>query len=105
MSHTPLPPRRAGRPPSEALIAERAAILATMRTCPIDSRITIDEQVIGGVPCVLLTPPAARAHLIHFHGGGYRYSSPDRVIGFLSTLSADSEVEMIVPAYSLAPEE
>jgi acetyl esterase/lipase len=105
MAHTPLPPRRTGRPPSEALIAERAAILATMRSCPIDSRITIDEQIIGGVPCVLLTPPAPRAHLIHFHGGGYRYSSPDRVAGFLSGLAADSEVEMIVPAYALAPEE
>jgi acetyl esterase/lipase len=54
---------------------------------------------------VVLTPSAPRAHLIHFHGGGYRYSSPDRVVGFLSTLAADSEIEMIVPAYALAPEE
>jgi len=104
MPHKALPPRRDGHPPSEALIAERAAIIANLRTCPFDSRCTIDEQMIGGVPCVLLTPPAPRAHLIHFHGGGYRYSSPDRVIGFLSALAADSEIEMIVPAYSLAPE-
>ena len=26
---------------------------------------------------------------VHFHGGGFRYSSPDRVIGFLSGLAAD----------------
>src|SRR5579862_3405679 len=104
MTHTPLPPRRAGRPASEALIAERAAIMANLRTCPIDTRLTIDEQLIAGLTCVVLTPPAPRAHLIHFHGGGFRYSSPDRVIGFLSALAADSEIEMIVPAYSLAPE-
>jgi monoterpene epsilon-lactone hydrolase len=105
MSQIPLPPRRSGHPPSEALIAERTAILANLRSCPFDSRCTIDEQMIGGVLCVVLTPPAARAHLIHFHGGGYRYSSPDRVIGFLSSLAADGEIEMIVPAYSLAPEQ
>jgi acetyl esterase/lipase len=104
MSHKALPPRRTGHPPSEALIAERAAIMANLRTCPFDTRCTIDEQVIGGVPCVVLTPPAPAAHLVHFHGGGYRYSSPDRVIGFLSSLAADGEIETIVPAYSLAPE-
>jgi acetyl esterase/lipase len=104
MPQTPLPPRRDGQPPSEALIAERAAILANLRSCPFDSRCTIDEQLIAGVQCVVLTPPAPRAHLIHFHGGGYRYSSPDRVIGYLSGLAADSEIETIVPAYSLAPE-
>ena len=104
MPPTPLPPRRTGHPPSESLIAERTAIMANLRTCPFDSRCAIDEQVIGGVTCVVLTPPAPRAHLIHFHGGGYRYSSPDRVIGFLSAIAADSEIEMIVPAYSLAPE-
>jgi monoterpene epsilon-lactone hydrolase len=104
MPHTPLPPRRTGHPPSEALIAERAAILANLRSCPFDSRCRLGEHVIGGVPCAVIMPSAPRARLIHFHGGGYRYSAPQRVSGFLSSLAADGEIEMIVPAYSLAPE-
>lgn len=104
MPHKVLPPRRAGHPPSEALIAERTAIHATLRGWTFDTRSELRERDIAGVRCVVLTPPAPRARLIHFHGGGYRYSSPQRVTGFLSKLAADSEIEMIVPAYSLAPE-
>ncbi len=104
MSHTPLPPRRAGQPPAEALIAARAAITANLRTCPFDTRSRLGEHSIGGVRCAVIMPPAPRARLIHFHGGGFRYSSPERVIGFLSSIAADSEIEVIVPAYSLAPE-
>src|SRR5512146_993859 len=70
MPHKVLPPRRAGHPPSEALIAERAAILATLRGWPFDTRNALSERQIAGVRCTVLTPPAPRARLVHFHGGG-----------------------------------
>ena len=104
MTETPLPPLRAGHPPSPELLAERTRFVPGKRGWPFDGRAALGGRRIGTVEVDVVTPPERRARLVHFHGGGFRYSSPGRVTGFFSSIAVDLGVEVFAPAYSLAPE-
>lgn len=49
-------------------------------------------------------PGRVRGRVLHFHGGGYRLGCPDMESPFAAALAARCEVEVVLPAYRLAPE-
>ena len=63
------------------------------------------EQMLGGVRALRFPAPAPHAPLlVHFHGGGFRQGFPEQVAGYAARLAAAAGVEVICPAYRLAPE-
>lgn len=60
---------------------------------------------MGGVRVLRFRPQAApRGIVLHFHGGGFRIGCPEIVAPFAAALAARCQVEVICPAYRLAPE-
>lgn len=105
-SRYPLGPRRVGIPAPEALAAVRAAMVGAPSPFPVADGVTVTEQTIGGIRCIVAQPPEpAQGHMIYFHGGGYRLGGPDRMTGFLSLLAAEGGCRVVAPAYSLAPDD
>jgi acetyl esterase/lipase len=46
----------------------------------------------------------AKPRVLHFHGGGFRYASPELVGPFAEALMRQCQVEVWLPQYRLAPE-
>lgn len=99
-----LPPERSGHPPSPQLAAmyegTASAIAAgTWRTDPPPV-----EKSIGGVRVLCFAPPGQpRARVLHFHGGGFRMGCPESIGPYASRLAQRCGVEVLCPAYRLAP--
>jgi monoterpene epsilon-lactone hydrolase len=100
-----LPPERTGHAAPADLAARReglaAAVAAGMwRTDPAPQ-----ELMLGGVRCLRFSPSGpSRGTLLHMHGGAFRIGCPEQMGPFASDLAARCGVEVICPAYRLAPE-
>jgi acetyl esterase/lipase len=66
----------------------------------------VSEQVIGGVPSVVVTcgDSMPQRTVIHFHGGGYCVGSSHTARSWSAHLSAQSACRVVLPEYRLAPE-
>jgi acetyl esterase/lipase len=99
-----IPAERLGRAPPPELAARRrqgeeAIAAGIWRT----DRERVDK--VAGVR-VLRFPPAGgrRARVLHLHGGGFRLGCPEMVSAFAVALADRCGVEVVCPAYRLAPE-
>jgi epsilon-lactone hydrolase len=100
-----LPPERIGKAAATQILAARAGMrkLAAER-CWGGTSIPSEEN-LGGVRVLRFRPKGREAAIVlHFHGGGYRLGCPEYVAAFAAALSERCQVEVICPAYRLAPE-
>jgi acetyl esterase/lipase len=110
-----LPLERRGHAPPPELIERRAQLMAGVvagqwRTEPMPQ-----DSFLGGIggpggghahARALRFRPAGRikGRVLHFHGGAFRLGCPEIVSPFAAALAAACGVEVVVPAYRLAPE-
>ncbi|WP_170327746.1 alpha/beta hydrolase [Ruegeria arenilitoris] len=68
--------------------------------------ITLSEQTIAGVPCMVITPPEPRMgrKLVYLFGGGFTLGSPFEDLPISASLAAKTGAVVIAPHYPLAPE-
>ncbi|HZQ58133.1 MAG TPA: alpha/beta hydrolase fold domain-containing protein [Acidimicrobiales bacterium] len=97
-----LPPERGGRDATEALQARRAGVGATAAAAP--PGVASTHMAVGGVPCIVLTPPDWRCELVYLHGGGYRMGQPAGWAPLASRLMAAIGARATLVDYRLAPE-
>lgn len=64
------------------------------------------EALLNGVRALRFSAPGAspRARVLHIHGGAFRLGCPEMIGPYAAALAARCEVEVICPAYRLAPE-
>jgi acetyl esterase/lipase len=100
-----LPPLRQGRAAPEDLVARRKMIgLAPNKFPPVEGLKVAEERIAGIRALRISLGDAPRGTVIHLHGGGFRLGAPETYVGFGSYLAANAGVEVIAPAYRLAPE-
>jgi len=100
-----LPPERSGKVAPADILAARAgmASMAAARCWRGASPPT--EEKLRGVRVLRFRPQGAiAATVLHLHGGGYRLGCPEYVAPFAAALADRCKVEVICPAYRLAPE-
>lgn len=102
-----LPPETNGRPAPADLVARRVGLAAAVASDIWRTEPESVQEVIGGVRCLRFVPPrrvAARGTLLHLHGGAFRLGCPEQLGPFAAALAARSRVDVVCPAYRLAPE-
>lgn len=100
-----MPPERDGKAAPPDILASRTGManMAAERCWRSASPPT--EEHLGRVRILHFRPKTAtRAAVLHLHGGGFRLGCPEYLAPFASALSERCQVEMICPAYRLAPE-
>lgn len=100
-----LPDERAGRPAPPEVEARRQGMAEALAAgaWALDPPPVVETQ--GGVRVLRFRPQAAsRGTVLHFHGGGYRIGCPEMVGAYAAALAARCAVEVVCPAYRLAPE-
>ncbi len=101
-----LPPLRSGRAAPAQLSAIREGLSGAIASGMWRTDPPGREDTIGGVRVLHFAPPGtARATVLHFHGGGYRMGCPESMGPYAADLARRCEVEVICPAYRLAPED
>jgi acetyl esterase/lipase len=101
-----LPPTRtSGYPAPADLAARRGGMASMVGPPPPIAGVTVGDESLGGVPCVICQPDCPIASLLYFHGGGYRLGSARYSAAFGSRLAAASGARVVVVEYRLAPEE
>jgi len=98
-----LPPERVGRPAPEDLVARRSA-MAELDPGPAAAGVTVTEETVGGVACLVCSSAPVRLDVVYLHGGGFRLGQPSTWRGFGSRLAARLEARVVVVGYRLAPE-
>ncbi len=100
-----LPPERAGHA-APADLAERRAGLAAAVAAGLWRTDPAPEEVhIGGVRCLRFSPSGtSRGTILHMHGGAFRIGCPEQIAPFALALAQACAVDVICPAYRLAPE-
>lgn len=100
------PGERRGRPAPADLAARRdgmagAIAAGTWRTTPAP-----EETLLDGVRVLRFRPPGAapRGVVLHVHGGGFRQGCPEMIGPYAAALAVRCGVEVVCPAYRLAPE-
>jgi len=100
-----LPPERRGHTPSRDLALRRETLARAVAAGKWRTSRAPLESTIGGVRALRFRPDsAAKAVIVHFHGGGFRIGCPEMIGPFAAALSAECDVEVICPDYRLAPE-
>lgn len=99
-----LPPLQPGVPADVELLATREQVDGLEAIQIADPTAGVSERQIGSVRCLVVTPSVASGTLIYFHGGGYRLGRPELSAGWASRIAARSGLEVVLPAYPLAPE-
>ena len=100
-----LPPERAGTAASADLAARRAGLAAAVDTGTWRTDPAPEEIMLGGVRCLRFgSPLASRGTVLHMHGGAFRVGCPEQVGRFAAALAEACAVDVICPAYRLAPE-
>ncbi len=96
---------RAGLEPPADLVARRAAIGAAVEAGYFRTDPQPEQIEIAGVRCLrFCAPTKPRGILLHLHGGAFRMGSPEQVGPFAAALAADCNIDVVCPAYRLAPE-
>lgn len=98
-------PYRMGQPALPQLAALRRQMSGAVGRYPRHVAVNAEYQHWGGIRCLVLTPPEVTGQLLYFHGGGFRIGSPELASGFASHLAVRSQCRIILPFYSLAPEQ
>jgi monoterpene epsilon-lactone hydrolase len=99
-----LPPERSGKAAPADILAARAGMAKADACCRQGSVVPVEER-LNGVRVLRFRPPGATAGtVLHLHGGGFRLGCPEYVAPFASGLAQRCSVEVICPAYRLAPE-
>lgn len=100
-----LPEERPGRAAPSDLKARRDAMAAALAGGAWRTDIPAVEEIWGGVRALRFASPApARGSVVHLHGGGYRLGCPEMAGPFAAALAARCRVDVVCPAYRLAPE-
>ena len=90
---------------SADLVERRTAIRAAVEAGYWRTDPPAQEVQIGGIRCLRYTAAAApRGTIIHLHGGAFRMGCPEQVGPFAAALADKARVDIICPAYRLAPE-
>jgi acetyl esterase/lipase len=101
----PLPPERAGMDAPPELAARRAMMQSALDAGLMRVEPAPEEIFPGGVRALrFASPKPARGVVLHLHGGGYRMGCPEAVGRFAQALAEHAQVDVICPAYRLAPE-
>lgn len=101
-----LPAVRPGTPAPPEIVERRRAMEAAIAagTWLIDA----PHQAVdlNGVRVLSVLPRGRHAHgtVVHLHGGGYRIGCPEMVGPYAAALASRCGVEVVCPAYRLAPE-
>ena len=102
-----IPPEREGKPADADQVERRAQMAGALSAglTGVTKRPTAEEQV-SGVRTLRISPESGRpkAHLLMVHGGGYRIGMPEFNAGFAERLADRCNIESVLPAYRLAPE-
>jgi monoterpene epsilon-lactone hydrolase len=100
-----LPPERAGTVVSTDLVERRAGLAAAVAAGYWCTEPAPEELDIGSVRCLrFASPTPSRGSLLHLHGGAFRIGCPEQMGPFAAALAARCEIDVICPAYRLAPE-
>lgn len=101
-----LPAERPGHPPPPEIAARRKAMAEALAagTWRVDA--PQQETNLGGVRVLRFPPPAGspRGTVLHLHGGGFRIGCPEMISAYAAALASRCGVEVVCPAYRLAPE-
>ena len=67
---------------------------------------TVEEIRLGGLRTLKVVADGVRAKrtILYFHGGGYLYGRPEKVLRTMAALSRTCEAACLAPTYSLARE-
>lgn len=100
-----LPQERGGRPAPPEVAARREAMAQALASGAWATAPPPTTEPVAGVRVLRFAPPAAkRGTVLHLHGGGFRLGCPEMVGAFAAALAARCGVEVVCPAYRLAPE-
>jgi monoterpene epsilon-lactone hydrolase len=99
-----LPPERAGAPAPESLVARRDGAATMMADKPAAPGTTAQDEIIGGVGCVVCRPSAPTSTVLYLHGGGYRLGAARSWVSFATSLAAAADTQVVIVDYRLAPE-
>lgn len=96
---------REGVPATESLVESRRQIADAAQAGTWRTDVPSHEEVIAGVRClVFASGRPARGRVVHAHGGGFRLGCPEAIERYAAALARDAGVEVVCPAYRLAPE-
>jgi acetyl esterase/lipase len=99
------PPERPGRPAPSGLAERRRMMAEGLAAGGFAGEPAPREDRLGGVRVLRFAPPGERRGVVlHFHGGGYRLGCPEISAAYATALAARCGVEVVCPAYRLAPE-
>jgi monoterpene epsilon-lactone hydrolase len=100
-----LPPERAGKAAPAEILSARAAMAKLASERCWHATLIPTEETLGGVRVLRFRPPGREAAtVLHFHGGGFRLGCPEYLAPFAAALCTACQVQVICPAYRLAPE-
>ena len=100
-----LPPERMGHAAPTELAERRSGLAAAVAAGVWRTDPAPEEVQIGGVRCLRFSPSGtARGTLLHIHGGAFRIGCPEQIALFAASLAEACAVDVICPAYRLAPE-
>jgi monoterpene epsilon-lactone hydrolase len=100
-----LPAERTGGQPPPELVERRRMMVAAVEAGTWRTVGRSSTEIIGGVRVLRFLPPdAKRGSVLHLHGGAFRLGCPEMIGPFAAALAARCDVEVICPAYRLAPE-
>jgi monoterpene epsilon-lactone hydrolase len=99
-----LPEERTGRPAPPEIAARRQGMAEALAAGAWALDVPPVVEAVAGVRVLRFQPPAKRGTVLHLHGGGYRIGCPEMVGAFAAALAARCGVEVVCPAYRLAPE-
>jgi monoterpene epsilon-lactone hydrolase len=99
-----LPPLRPGIAADASLLEMREGFRAFGATQLVDADARVVDAVIGGIACVVVERPDARATMLYMHGGGFRVGEPATYIGLASRLAMRAGLRIVLVGYRLAPE-
>ena len=100
-----IPAESAGHGPPADLIAQRARLDAAVQSGLWRCDPEPVEMQVAGVRCLVFAPSGSpRGTILHLHGGGFRLGCPEQIAPFAAALASRCQVNVVCPAYRLAPE-
>jgi epsilon-lactone hydrolase len=100
-----LPAERTGHAPPPALLERRRLLDAAVAAGTWRTESRALSEHIAGVHVLRFEPPTPKlGSVLHLHGGAFRLGCPEMSGPFAAALAARCAVEVICPAYRLAPE-
>jgi len=100
-----LPSERQGYPAAPDLSARRKGLTDAVAAGLFTVERPPENAALGGVRSLHFRAPGTpRGTILHLHGGGFRIGSPEMVGAFAAAFAARCGVDVICPAYRLAPE-